>query len=179
MRQTKKNVSNKENKKDTYVTQKITDTLLQLLKTYHLNQISISALCNTAGVGRASFYRNFESKEDILKKQDQKLIKKWGQEWENDPNSNVQNLIPSLLFHYKKHKDFYLMIYREHLSDIVLKTILEACKLQEKKTNIEAYVTSFIGYGLFGTVNEWIARGMEETPEELLSLIAQSQESNQ
>lgn len=178
MRQTEKNVSKEEPIKDTYVTQKITDTLLNLLKKYHLDQISISALCDTAGVGRASFYRNFNSKEDILKKMDQKLIEQWGKVWEGDPNSKIENLIPSLLIHYKKHKEFYLMIYREHLSDIVLETILYACKLHEKKTNIEAYVTSFIGYGIFGIVNEWIARGMEETPEELFALITTTQTSH-
>lgn len=76
--------------------------------------------------------------------------------------------------HYKKYKDFYLIIYKNDLSDIVLKTILQACELEKKKTNIEAYVTSFIGYGIFGIVNEWIKRGMQETIEEILSLISQN-----
>ena len=170
MRQTKDNVSKVENN-NSYVVTKITDTLLNLLKKYDLNKISISALCDTAGVGRASFYRNFTSKEDILKKYDQELIREWGRNYESNPNSTMETLIPSLIAHYKKYQEFYSILYRENLSNIILDTILYACKLQEKKSNIEAYVTAFIGYGLFGIINEWIARGMIETEEELLSII--------
>lgn len=171
MRQNKENVSDE---KDTYVSDKLTESLLKLLKDYTLKEISISFLCDEAGVGRASFYRNFDSKEAILMRYDDKLIKQWGKEFENDKNSAPESLIPSLLMHYKKHKDFYLMIYKNDLSDIILKTILKACELEKKKTNIEAYVTSFIGYGIFGIVNEWIKRGMQETIEEILSLISQN-----
>lgn len=32
-----------------------------------IEDISISELCDNAGIGRASFYRNFHSKEDILR----------------------------------------------------------------------------------------------------------------
>lgn len=175
MRQTEKNVSRKGVFQDTYVKQKIVNTLFDLLKKYHLSQISISALCETAEVSRASFYRNFSSKEDIFKQYDKDLIEAWGIEFGTDENSTVETLIPSLLLHYKKHQDFYFMLYQEHLSNIVLDTILYACQLHEKKTNMEAYITSFIGYGIFGIVNEWIARGMEETPEQLFSLIKNNQ----
>lgn len=139
-----------------------------------MKEISISFLYDEACVGRASFYRNFESKEDILIKYDTKLIKKWGKEYENDKNSIPESLIPSLLIHYKKYKDFYLMIYKNALSNIVLKTILQACELEKKKTNMEAYITSFIDYEIFGIVNEWIKRRMQETIEEMLSLISQN-----
>ena len=71
MRQKEKNVSQNTNN-DSYVANKITEALLDLLKKNDLNKISISALCDKAGVGRASFYRNFNSKEDVLKKYDKK-----------------------------------------------------------------------------------------------------------
>ena len=170
MRQTKENVSQSINN-NSYVANKITETLLDLLKKHDLNKISISALCGKAGVGRASFYRNFNSKEDILKKYDQKLIELWGKDYESNPNSTIETLIPSLISHYKKNQEFYSILYRENLSYIVLDTILYACKLKEKKSNIEAYATAFIGYGLFGIINEWIARGMSETEEELLKIM--------
>ena len=170
MIQKEKNASQHINN-DSYVANKITETLLDLLKKYDLNKISISVLCERAGVGRASFYRNFNSKEDVLKKYDQKLIELWGKDYENNSSSTPETLVPSLVSHYKKNKVFYSILYRENLSYIVLDTILYACKLQEKKSNIEAYTTACIGYGLFGIINEWIARGMTETEDELLKII--------
>lgn len=170
MRQKEKNVSQNINN-DSYVANKITEVLLDLLKKNDLNKISISALCDKAGVGRASFYRNFNSKEDVLKKYDKKLIELWGKDYEKNSNSTIETFIPSLISHYKKYQEFYSVLYKENLSYIVLDTILYACKLQEKKSNIEAYVTAFIGYGIFGIINEWIARGMVETEEVLLKIM--------
>ena len=48
-----------------YVITHITESLLELLKDKPLNDISISELCSHAQVGRATFYRNFEVKEDV------------------------------------------------------------------------------------------------------------------
>lgn len=165
MKQTKENVSH------SYVINKITNSLLELLKKYSLKEISISGLCEYAGISRASFYRNFKSKEDILKKYDENLIKLWGKEYENNPASTIENLIPSLMLHYKTHQNFYNILYKENLSNIILNNILYACKINEKESNMEAYAASFIGYGLFGVINEWIARGMIETEDELMKIL--------
>ena len=44
----------------------ISDALLALMKQYPYHQISITQLCEKAGVGRKTFYRNFEDKHDII-----------------------------------------------------------------------------------------------------------------
>ena len=65
MRQTPKSVSPFSNEaRNAYVIEHITDALLTLLKDKPIGDISISELCDLAGIGRASVYRNFESKED-------------------------------------------------------------------------------------------------------------------
>lgn len=53
--------------KNTYVKQQLTQALLELLQKKTLAEISVSELTERAGVGRVSFYRNFHTKEDILK----------------------------------------------------------------------------------------------------------------
>ena len=53
--------------RNAYVIRQLTDTYLLLLKEKPASEISISELCEQAGVGRASFYRNFENREDILR----------------------------------------------------------------------------------------------------------------
>ena len=176
-------IQNKESvsdNKDSYVINKLTIALLNLLKENNLDDISISNLCNEAHIGRASFYRNFNTKEDILKRYDKKLIKEWGKSFENDNKNEKESkpeiLIPSLIGHYKKHKDFYLILYRENLSGIVLETILHAMEMDKSINNIEAYAKAFIGYGLFGIINEWFSRGMKESPEELLEIMTKNKD---
>ena len=67
MRQNKENVSPMSNEgRNLYVIEHITNSLLELMKAKHINDITIGELCDMAGVGRASFYRNFESKEVVI-----------------------------------------------------------------------------------------------------------------
>lgn len=68
--------------RNAYVIEHINEALLGLLKEKSLNEISISEICETAGVGRMSFYRNYESKEDVIKKQLLQLIQEWEKDYE-------------------------------------------------------------------------------------------------
>ena len=58
------NMNNEQ--KNTYVKMQITTALLELLKEKPLSDITVSELTNKAEIGRVSFYRNYQNKEDIL-----------------------------------------------------------------------------------------------------------------
>ena len=47
----------------------IVSAILQLIKDKPLSSISVSELCSKAGVSRMTFYRNYDSIEDIFVKQ--------------------------------------------------------------------------------------------------------------
>lgn len=78
MEQTAKTVSPMSNEgRNAYVTEHITAAMLSLLKEKPLVEITISELCDRAGVGRTSFYRNFQEKEDILKEYIRRMFQAW------------------------------------------------------------------------------------------------------
>ena len=60
--------------KNTYVKQQITNAFLQMLEKHNIKDVSVSDLCDKAGVGRASFYRYYESKEDVIRQYSDYLI---------------------------------------------------------------------------------------------------------
>ena len=35
-----------------------------------------------------------------------------------------------------------------------------------------AYATAFLAHGIYGWIAEWVARGMQESPEEMAALLA-------
>ena len=66
------NMNNEQ--KNTYVKKRITAALLALLKEKPLSDISVSELTGKAEIGRVSFYRNYQNKEDILKEESDRLV---------------------------------------------------------------------------------------------------------
>ena len=62
--------------KNTYVRNQILTTLLEMMKTESFNSITISDLVAKAEVGRASFYRNYRTKEDVLREEAERPKKK-------------------------------------------------------------------------------------------------------
>lgn len=49
------------------VVQSLTEALLELMKSKPFSEISVTELIQKAGVARSTYYRNFNSKEDIIK----------------------------------------------------------------------------------------------------------------
>ena len=69
MEQKSRNVSPFSNEsRNAYVIEHITESMLKLLNEKPIQDISISEIVDDAGVGRTSFYRNYETKEDVVKK---------------------------------------------------------------------------------------------------------------
>lgn len=171
-----KNMNNQE--KNTYVRQHILSALLKLMRTQDFTSISIQALVDAAGVGRASFYRNFASKEDVLQQESVGLTNEWKINFDQehpDGTPGQDNLwLISLLDFYKEHSEFYLALYQAGLSDIVLDTILGYFDRSPEIPNALAYLNSSIGYMLYGWVHEWMRRGMQESGTELARMFAQT-----
>lgn len=156
--------------KVSYVKGKITEALLHLMKQVPFSEISITQIVQTAGVGRASFYRNYKDKEDVLTQHMAVLIQRWGKGFEQAGKPNV---IESLLEHYYAEQDFYKLLYSSGLSYHMLDTIKAACEIDKETENISAYLKAWFAGGLFCWVSEWIKRGMTETPETMLRLLAE------
>ena len=181
MRQSEAPVSPMSNEaRNSYVTGQITETLIGLLREKPIGEVSISELCSAAGVGRAFFYRNFDSKEAVLQKRDEALLRRWQKDYDavaeraRAAGREPENLMASLLLFYKENRDFYTLVYRND-SRILLDTLLNICGPAPEEENPMAYAKAFIAYGLYGAVSEWIGRGMTESAEELAALLAQRQ----
>lgn len=162
---------NKKQEANAFVKECITTALIQKMKTTHIDEITITDLISKAGVSRNSFYRNFDSKRDILEKHLLILIQEWGKEFED--RGDIHAFSETLLKHYYKHRDFYLLLYQQGLSSMIYENLRTATKLKEASSNPERYGKSMFAGMLFGWLDEWMRQGMPESPEELILLTAQ------
>lgn len=171
MRQNSEAVSpNSNQNRNRYVLRQLTAALLALLEEQELGDIPVSALCQRAGVGRASFYRNFEEKEDILRRYIGEIFRDWTEGYEKLANPPVSALIEGLFGHFEAHRDFYGLLHRRGLVYLLKDVILGLCGPKAEHTAIEAYASAFAAYSIYGWVEVWFQRGMTETAEELAAL---------
>ncbi|MGN0515062.1 MAG: TetR/AcrR family transcriptional regulator [Lachnospiraceae bacterium] len=157
--------------KNSYVRTHITEALLKMMEKQDFASITVCELTNEAGVGRASFYRNYTDKEDVLRQESVRLTKMWGEEYESNPNSTPFNVFESLFNFYRENSSFYQKLYKAGLSSLLLDTIVKIAGPNAEMDNQEAYGKAFLAYGIYGWVNEWISRGMAETGSELNAML--------
>ena len=136
----------------------ITEALFLLMYKKDYKTITITDITNKAGINRITFYRNFNSKDEIINKYLEKSFNEWGKEWEESGDSK------SL---YKSNLQFFLIDY-----------LVKILNPKQEENNIIAYSKSMFAYGLFGFCNEWYLRGMSESPESISNLLNNNQKEN-
>ena len=124
MRQNRKTVSPMSNEgRNLYVKGHITESLLTLLEDKAIEDISISELCENACIGRASFYRNYNSKEEIIKAYIYKLFNGWKSDWEKNNSIPLSLAIGMIFGHFEQHREFYHLLNERHMQKRLLPTL--------------------------------------------------------
>ena len=169
MRQNKETVSPMSNEgRNIYVIEHITESLLSLLEDKVIEDISISELCDNAGIGRASFYRNYNSKEDILKAYINKLFHGWKSDWEKNNSIPLSSAIGIIFEHFEQHRAFYQLLNERHLIYLLKDVILGTMELKPDLPKGEAYAKAFAAYSLYGWIEVWFQRGMQESADDMM-----------
>lgn len=157
--------------KNIYVKKQITAALLELLETKELKDISVSQITATAKVSRISFYRNYQDKEDILRVYMKQLMADFRYEHRAKDDQSEQNLLREIFDFLIEYKDFYLLLGKRNLFYLLKELIIEICGPKPEAPNLAAYTAAFISYGLYGWIEEWFARGMQESAWEMAQLL--------
>ena len=171
MRQNPKNVSPMSNEgRNAYVITHMTEALLSLMQNRNLDDISISAICDAAGVGRASFYRNFECKEDILRLYISQLFHSCIDSFAQEGTHQVNQQVGIIFAHFIQYRDFYRLLNERGLIYLIKDVIMDICGPKPGYSKLEAYATAFVAYSLYGWIEVWFQRGMQESAEEMEAL---------
>ena len=158
---------NKKEEANAFVKECITTALIEMMKKQSFESISITDLTKKAGVGRVSFYRNYESKEDILQKHLKQLLDNWQNSLEGKENLHF---VEEIFNHFYDNQEIYLLLYKHNLAHITLQSIKDASGPKPEQENFVAYTTAYFSYGLYGWIEEWFHRGMPEKPKEMAKL---------
>lgn len=156
----------------------VTEGLLMLMQKMPLEDITVTQLCQTAGVTRRVFYHLFSSRQGaLLALVDHKIldIKSYGRETSNE--------LLRFFRYWKEQKVFLDVLWENKLSGMLLERMIDLVLAEdfdvrywlrrhgwsENSKEIIVYGLS----GLMGLVYSWYSGGFEKEPEEMAVLVEQ------
>lgn len=162
----------RKNKSTEFINDCIADALLQLMEEKPIEKITAQEITDLAGVGRATFFRHFHSKDDILT---YKLIRLWNQ-WVINHNlsqeghfslSNTEDL---LAFNLSIRPLIY-RIYSAGMQHAIYMAFYQVMEPYFSFEPLHNYTSKFYAYGVFALLDEWIKRDFAETPKQIADIV--------
>lgn len=157
--------------KNSYVVGAITRATIDLLADKDLSSLSVSQICQVAQVSRNSFYRNFASTEDILRREVAQRLQSWRKAYDSLPHDSDADLYGSFFAHLQGNADFYQLLERRGLFHLFREAYLGLFGPKPEQSNAQAYVVAFVAGGMLAWVEEWMARGMQESGEQMAAAL--------
>lgn len=159
-------------RKDLVVVDQLENSIFNLLKEKEYKDISISELCDKAWVSRCTFYRNYKDMDDIIYQYFMRESQKW---WDENYNLFLkeENYISLSLFKYLLSlKERIIIVYQRGLSYIFEKHIFDSAingrNIFDKE---QSYSSARVSGSIVGLINEWVRRGMQDSPEYLAKFL--------
>lgn len=152
------------------------DALLKLLDKKSIDEITVSEITETASVARVTYYRHFNSKEELLYFKCHLIGERWYNGLTEEQKKDTVFLTVSFFELTASLKELLLTLFRANLYHIVLLALYNAMREEAADASPEdaAYSTAFLSFGMFGILTEWIRSGCKQTPEELAELTLQN-----
>lgn len=154
-------------KREALVDVYITEAFLLLLKQKEYRDISITEICKKAGVTRMSFYRNFESKEDILVKKVRHItdnfLKESAISYKND---TISSYFIKLFTHMEQQKELCAALNKAGLIHII-KDEFDRVFLNTYRQEYDDYKSVFLAGGIYNVFLYWFQNDCRDRPEAL------------
>ena len=144
----------------------ITKALFRLMHEKSFSDISITELIRDAGVARVSFYRNYDSKEDVLVTLIEDILEQFRDTIDsNDTDYYTYGNIYKSFSYFEKYGEFVLDLYQFGYGSILLEKLNrfhEDIAGTMPNGSIERYQLYMYMGALFNTAIMWLQNGKKE-----------------
>lgn len=169
---------NKKQAANAAVKRAITDALFALMRDKDISDITITELIKRAGVARASFYRNYSSKEDILIVLIRSAFQSFldGKSPDEIDFKSLEN-IGRCFEYFKKYGSYVLGLYRSNYATVLLEELnhLHAeIAGTMPSSSIDRYSINIYMGALFNTAIAWLKGGAKESCSEMAAFFKDS-----
>lgn len=154
----------KNNRRARYTKKVVQETVLDLLESKPINNITVTEVCKKADVNRTTFYRYYEDIYHCVDDIELDFLNSVDTPEKVEPTSALESLLTAF---YNEKK----------LSNLVFvegKTrILERMQnsMNQNGKNLDQYQSAYLMSGMQSIMKIWVKNGMKETPSELTQVI--------
>lgn len=171
----------KGNRRILYTKKIIKESLLELLENKKIHQITVTDICRNADINRGTFYTHYKDAYDLLQSMEDELFNQILEYIEETPIEDYKDiLLLKALELIEENKELCKILFCHHMeSDVMDRIILLANKAEidklisySKVDNV--FLDYFIRYnvgGVFSVVQTWLENDLNESPEEIVTII--------
>ena len=145
--------------------QALLDALCRLAETSPIEEITVTQLCQEAGINRTTFYRYYSIPMDVIIQKAEELMEKAFSS-EHLPNDNVYEYILYLCKTYYENRKL-IGIYTDASGDLFKMQYELLLRHSDKLHFLADPVNNFIAGGVASTMMTWIIQGCMSPPEEV------------
>lgn len=174
----------------------ITDALLRLMGQYKFREITVLQICQEADVSRNTFYRLYDSKEEVIQAYVGKVTAEIIGQFEKLENfdfiaperEDIERTYNRFYTFWLKKKELLQILYRQNLLIMFYREFCvfaknkmsdEVIRYYESRTNsvIGGYYYGWYGSATCSILESWAERNFKETPEQLTEITIQLYQS--
>ncbi|MGN1444568.1 MAG: TetR/AcrR family transcriptional regulator [Acutalibacteraceae bacterium] len=165
------NASNEEAKR--FSKECIFISLLSLMEQKPFDKISITEIAQKAGVSRNAVYRNFSTKEDILKDCISEITESFLNELKSEPVSSYDEYTLALFRHLDETKKIGLTVMKSGMTSVLFDSFMSLKGHFDVDDRIKSYYENYRIGAIFYMYITWLENGCKETPKELMQILRQ------
>lgn len=159
------NSSNEEAK--SFTKECVVGALLKLLEEKEYNKITLSEIAAKAGVSRNAVYRNFSSKDLILKKYVNNITLDFANGLKNKSIETYEQYVNELFLHLCSYSEVSKVLVESRLTDILYESFTVMKGFIAADSDIKDYYENYRIGGMYSIYLTWLENGRKESPKEL------------
>ena len=149
--------------------------LIKLLGKKQYDKITVCEITKTAGVSRMSFYRNFESKEDLIFKGINDIVKSVNNKIKQHEVINTYTITKEFFEIFKNFKSIFPSFDNSSITKTMLDTIIKRMRENvpvDYMNKTSKYIPIFYFGAISTTMIDWLKSGANETPDEMARMVS-------
>lgn len=153
----------------------IEEALFELMKEEAFSKITVVQIAKRADVARRTFYRLYESKEDVIHRCFERLCEEYKAECGRLCSCDLRQISLDFFGFWYRHRDLLLLLNSCGLDTMLYSEMIRvSSEVVEQRVGSEAmtdlpgleYFADYSAGGFINLLRSWVAGGMRETADE-------------